>query len=88
MLVTNDEYEYPVRDNLTAMEAGRLLGISANSLRQHIHRGQWKKFKYRVVPYDAEPIDKGIYQKKYSLTHDRTEYFRQYHKARYKKQQK
>mgnify|MGYP003298748547 CR=1 FL=1 len=51
MVVTNDEYEHIVKADLKgARSVGEFLGITENSVRQHICRNRWgKKYKYKAV---------------------------------------
>ena len=86
-IVTNDQYEFPIKCDLLVREAAEFLNISKNAVRQRTLR-QAQKSKYKIIITGKTKFDSHEYNKKYSMTHDRTEYFRQYHKTRYNKQQK
>lgn len=95
MIVTNDEYELPISNEIVgAEETARYLGIKTQYLRRCLVNGFPKKARYKVVitkerqREDVRQYNRE-YSKRYGMTHDRTEYFRQwYRKKKAKEQQK
>ncbi len=75
-IVTNDEYEFPVKCDLRVREAATFLGVGTNDVRRMVCRPP-KKSAYRVVITGKEKVDRRMYEKKYRMTHDRSEYFRE-----------
>ena len=85
MIVTNDRYELPVKCDITVREAAEFLGVTPG----HVHRMVCKppkRTKYKVVIIGKINADPKQYQKQhqqqYRASHDRSEYFREYHKKR------
>lgn len=65
-IVTNDEYELPVATDIEGAKAvGVMLGLSENSVRQHLCRGQWGKRKYKACEIGIKHTDKKAYMKEY-----------------------
>ena len=85
MIVTNDEYEMPVKcDIIGAKAVSEYMGISLSYLRQMLCGAKpWVKRYKAVVIDNANLTKKNQYMryKRYSMKHDRTEYNR----LRYKK---
>lgn len=80
-IVTNDKYEYTVKSGLRIKEVSEFFGVTTNNARKLVCR-PWKKSKYKPVLETKVKYDRKKYQKLYDMTHDRTEYFREYHKRR------
>lgn len=76
MIVTNDEYEFPVQCDLSSREVAEFLHTTIDNVRYMV-RNPSKKAKYKVVVMGRKSFDKRSYQKKYRMTHDRSEYFRE-----------
>lgn len=74
-IVANDEYEFPVKCDLRVKAAG-FLGVSTNDVRRMVRRPP-KRSPYRVVITGEVMVDRREYEKKYRMTHDRSEYFRE-----------
>jgi len=84
MIVTNDEYETPVKcDIIGAKDVADYMGISLSYLRQMLCGAKpWAK-KYKVIVIDQAKLhekNRMYYNKRYYMTHDRTEYYKQYYK--------
>lgn len=81
MIVTNDEYETPVATDLKGAKAvADYLELSVNRVRKNICTGRWcKKAKYKAVVCGIYEADKQNYNKNYSMTHDRSPYYREYY---------
>lgn len=85
MIVTNDEYETPVKcDIIGAKAVSEYMGISLTYLRRMICGSvPWsKKQKYKaIVVGEADLLKKNkpFYKKIYSMTHDRSEYYKHYY---------
>lgn len=75
-IVTNDEYEFPVKCDLRVREAARFLGVGANDVRRMVCRPP-KRSPYRVVIIGKVVVDRREYEKRYRMAHDRSEYFRE-----------
>lgn len=88
MIVTNDKYELPVRADLVgAQQVADYLGLTVNRVRKNICTGIWNhRQQYKaVVVGDAEgSIEerRRAYNKRYSMSHDRSEYYRQYYRTK------
>lgn len=76
-IVTNDKYEFPVKSDMRVKEVAEFLGTTTNNVRHMVCRPR-KKSKYKVIVTGKVVVDKREYVKRYSMTHDRTEYFREY----------
>lgn len=93
MIVTNDEYEFPISNEIVgAEETARCLGIKVQRLRRCLVDGFPKKAKYKAIILQDKQIKdeqqyKKQYAKKYNMTHDRTEYFRQWYQKKKAKEQ-
>jgi hypothetical protein len=85
IVVTNDEYELPVSEEIVGASAtAEFLGIKKQRLRRCLAEGFPKKAKYKAVVVKERQVEdveqhQKEYAKRYSLTHDRTEYFRTWH---------
>lgn len=75
-IVTNDEYEIPIKCDARAKEAADFLGTTTGNIRNMVLRPR-KKSKYKVIITGRVEFDKHAYNKIYSMTHDRSEYFRE-----------
>lgn len=75
-VVTNDELELPVKSDMRVGEVAEFLGTTKNNVRRMICRPP-KKAKYKVVVTGKVKVDREAYEKRYRMTHDRSEYFRQ-----------
>lgn len=88
MIVTNDKYELPVRADLVgAQQVADYLGLTVNRVRKNICTGIWnhrQQYKAVVVGNAEGSIEerRRAYNKRYSMSHDRSEYYRQYYKAK------
>lgn len=88
MIVTNDLYETPVKQDLKgAKEVSEYLGLSINRIRKNLCTGIWNhKQKYKAVVDESVTVDslerRREYNRRYSFTHDRTEYYRQYYRKK------
>lgn len=88
ILVTNDAFEHPVSEEIVGSEAtARRLGITAQRLYWCLCNGFPRKAKYKaVVIAERQHEDVKEYHqrvnKHYAMTHDRTEYYRQYARRR------
>lgn len=82
-IVTNDEYEFPVQCDLKVKEAADFLGITTNNVYQRVFKPV-KKSKYKIVITGRVKFDKQIYDKMYSLSHDRSQYFKKYYRKKVK----
>lgn len=84
MIVTNDDFETPVKcDVIGAQAVADYMGVSLQYLREMLCGAKpWsKKQKYKAVCMG----EAGLAQKHHNLwamTHDRTEYYRQYYLKR------
>ena len=78
MVITNDELELPLMQFSSAKECGEHFGISANAVRQKVCRGRLIEGHKIITISDPNwEYNKQAYQKRYSMTHDRTEYFKE-----------
>lgn len=78
MVITNDELELPLMQFSSAQECGEHFGVSANVVRQKVCRkGLIDGNRIITIPDPEWKNEKQAYQKRYSMTHDRTEYFRE-----------
>lgn len=84
-IVTNDEFELPVISDLKVKEAAKFLGCTENYVRRMINRPV-KKLKYKPIVSGSISHDHRAYQKKYAMTHDRTEYYHLYYQNRKRSQ--
>lgn len=84
MIVTNDEYELPVKcDVVGAKAVADYMGISITYLRRMMcGSAPWsKKMEYKAVPIgEARLLEKNkpFYNKRYAATHDRSKYYKEY----------
>lgn len=85
MIVTNDKYELPVSDEIVgAREVAERLGIKLQRFRRCLCDGFPKKAKYKAViiknkQFGSMDECRRYHSKRYTMTHDRTEYYRQYY---------
>lgn len=80
-IVTNDEYELPVKSDITAKEAADFLDITTNAVHQRVFKPA-KRSKYKIVVSGRVKFDESAYRKMYSLTHDRSQYFKEYYRKK------
>lgn len=80
-IVTNDEYELPIKCDLRVREAATFLGTTTDKVRSIVIR-PLKKSKYKVVVTGKVKFNQAEYMKRYDMTHDRSEYFREYHRRK------
>lgn len=64
-IVTNDEYEIPVKCDLKVKEVANFLGISTKRISQIVSR-PIKKSKYKVIVSGKVEHDQNLYNKTYS----------------------
>lgn len=83
-IVTNDEYEFPVKCDMRVKEVAEFLGTSQNNVRHMVCR-PLKKSKYKVIVSGMVMHDKAEYDKRYAMTHDRSEYFKKYFLEHYRR---
>lgn len=82
-IVTNDLLELPVAFNLIGAKAvGEFIGISEQAVRTKLFKGNWGKCKYKAIEAGSVVYDQKRYYKLYSMTHDRSQYYREYHERR------
>lgn len=74
-IVTNDEYELPVKCDVRVKEVADYLGTTTNNVQNMVCKAR-KKSKYKVIVTGKVECDKRAYCKRYSMTHDRSAYFR------------
>ena len=84
MIVTNDEYELPVKCDVNTREAAQFLNVTPGHVRKMVCNPP-KMTKYKVVVTGKVKTDKVLYQKRYRMSHDRSEYSREYHRKRREK---
>lgn len=80
-IVTNDEYELPVKCDLRVQQAAEFLGTTANNVRHMVCRPP-KKNPYKVIVTGKVKFDRRMWEKKYRMTHDRSEYFKEYYRRK------
>lgn len=83
-IVTNDEFEFPVKSDLRVKQVAEFLGTTTNNVRHMVCKPR-KKNPYKVIVSGKVIFDKNQYGKKYRMTHDRSEYFREWHRKRREK---
>lgn len=80
-IVTNDKYELPVKCDIIAREAAEFLGTNSNNVRHMVCKPP-KKSLYKVIVTGKVVTDRKMWEKKYRMTHDRSEYFREYRRKK------
>lgn len=89
MIVTNDKYEIPVKmDCIGVKQAADYIGISENYARKMMCGYCKWTTKYKIVQFGVYKPNRKEYMKQYDFTHDRTEYFKEYHKKRMEQKRK
>lgn len=78
-IVTNDEYEFPVKSDIRVKEAAEFLGTTTNNVRHMVFKPR-KKNSYKVIVSGKVVVDRKMYEKRYRMTHDRSEYFKERHR--------
>lgn len=82
-LVTNDLLELPVAYNLRGAKAvSEYIGCSEQAVRTKIFNNDWGKSKFKAIEVGSVVHDPKAYYKLYSLEHDRSQYFKEYHKRK------
>lgn len=79
-IVTNDAYELPVLCNVRVKQAADYLSTTPGGIRRMICRPP-KRSAYKPVITGRVRHNPQKYNREYSQTHDRTEYYRQYYQA-------
>lgn len=87
IIVTNDSFELPVSEEITGAEAAKRLGIPVAYLHQCLCKGFAKKAKYKAVvvadrQYEDMQEHNRQLSRRYAMTHDRREYYRNYDRRR------
>lgn len=80
-IVTNDEYEFPVKSDIRVKEAAEFLGTNTNNVRHMVFKPR-KKSAYKVIVSGKVVFDRKMYDKKRNMTQDRSEYFRERYRKR------
>lgn len=80
-IVTNDEYEFPVKSDIRVKEAAEFFGTTTNNVRHMVCR-PLKKSPYKVIVSGKVIHDQKMYGKRYRMIHDRSEYFREWRRKR------
>lgn len=75
-IVTNDALELPVLCDVRVKEAAEYLHTTPDKIRRMICRPP-KKSAYKPVVTGKVVVDRCMYEKKYRMAHDRSEYFRE-----------
>lgn len=86
LIVTNDEYELPMFAECTGIkQVADVLGKSENTIRKYLSWGFPKNSKFKVVCTKSKLYkDNKERSKIYDMTHDRTEYFKNYYRNKIK----
>lgn len=88
MIVTNDEYETPVKMDLVGTKAvAEYLGLSLTRVQHNLSSGSWGHIaKIKAVEDESVIVDVAKRNKEYGrrwrMTHDRSEYNRQYYQKK------
>ena len=86
LVVTNDEFEHPVKEVVGSRKVAELFNIKVNTLSKYMLIGFPRKHKYKaVVIEDMQYYDspekvkerKFLYYKRWTMKNDRTEYWRE-----------
>lgn len=77
-IVTNDEFELPVKSDIRVREVAEFLNTNVANVHNIVFNPR-KKSKYKVIISGKVVVDRRLYEKRYRMTHDRTEYFKQYY---------
>lgn len=78
-IVTNDKCELPVKCDIRVKEVAEFLGTTTSNVRNMVVNPR-KKSKYKIIITSKVEFDRKSYQKKYDMTHDRSEYFKEYYR--------
>lgn len=83
LIVTNNALELPVMVDIRGVkEASDYLGITVQAARNRIHKNSWGKLPYKILVdelAEVKVLDKKDYDKRYSMTHDRSDRDREYY---------
>ena len=82
-IVTADQYELPVKCDLKVHEAADFLKTTPGNVRQLVFKGR-KRHGYKVIVTGRVGFDNREYSKRYDMTHDRSEYFKEYYRRKVK----
>lgn len=82
-IVTADQYELPVKCDLKVHEAASFLNTTPVNVRQLVYKGR-KRHGYKVIVTGKVAFDNKEYSKHYDMTHDRSEYFKEYYRRKVK----
>src|SRR5574344_2131912 len=85
LIVTNDEYEYPVTELVGTKKVAEYLGVSQNYACKLIYKNNFGSMKYKAVMLNesvkkakingkVNPKAQRRWYKKYASTHDRSEH--------------
>lgn len=75
-IVTNDKYEFPVKSDLRANDVAEFLSVSTNYV-SRLATYPTKKSKYKVVLAGRVKFNQSLYNKKYAMMHDRSDYYKE-----------
>lgn len=75
-IVTNDKYEFPVKSDIRLAEVATFFGVAKGTVWNMVFKPR-KTSKYKVLVTGKVETDRQAYMKRYDMTHDRSEYFRQ-----------
>ena len=76
-IVTNDEYEFPIKEVCGIKEALPYFNVKENTLRRMLFEGRWGKHEYKLVDsgVEADYESKAEYSRRYYAEHDRSKYY-------------
>ena len=83
LIVTNDEFELPVSDEIVgSKEVAKELGMTLQRFHNCMCNGFPRKAKRKAVVVEEKQYEDALERqrelnKRYTMTHDRTEYYRQ-----------
>lgn len=75
-IVTNDKYEFPVKSDVRVAEVAEFLHVKPVTIRNMVLKPR-KNSPYKVLVTGKVGFDRKTYMKRYDMTHDRTEYYKQ-----------
>lgn len=77
-VVTDDKYELPVLSDAVSKEVAEFLNTSVGNVHQLTFHNRSKN-GYKVIVTGRKIYNEKRYQKMYRMTHDRSEYFKEYY---------
>lgn len=80
-IVTNDKYELPVKCDIRVKEVAEFLNTTTGNVRNMVFKPR-KRAKYKIIVTGKVLFNKREYDKRYSLTHDRSKYYRERYKIK------